>query len=121
MFTDAIKKARENLVDVDRDRCIKTHSWDQRTITIALTGSAIAREVDNAISYFRNALDEKKEILVDLSKTQFVDPRFFGLFLMVRKQLLSPGNGLRFTGVIPRIKRIFCLNGFEFLLDASTW
>ena len=95
------------------------HSEDQRTITIGLTGSAIARQVDKAISYFRVALKEKKEILIDLSKTRVVDPRFFGLFLMVRKQLLSQGNGLKFTGVTPRIKRIFRLNGFEFLLHSE--
>ena len=92
---------------------------DQRTITIGLVGSAITQQVDNAISYFRLALNANKEILIDLSKTKFVDPRFFGLLLMVRKQLLSQGNGLRFTGATPRIKRMFRLNGFEFLLHAQ--
>jgi N-acetylglucosaminyldiphosphoundecaprenol N-acetyl-beta-D-mannosaminyltransferase len=92
------------------------HREDHQAVTIGLTGAAIARQVDHAISYFRAALDRNKAVLIDLSKTRVVDPRFFGLFLMVRKQLLSQGNSLQFTGVTPRIKRMFRLNGFEFLL-----
>ena len=92
---------------------------DYQTITIGLSGAAIARQVDKAISYFRSALDKNKEIQIDLSHTRSVDPRFFGLFLMLRKQLLSQGNCLHFTGATPRIKRIFRLNGFEFLLPAE--
>ena len=95
------------------------HREDHQTVTIGLTGAAIARQVDKAISYFREALDKNKEILIDLSKTKTVDPRFFGLFLMLRKQLLSQGNSLQFTGVTPRTKRMFRLNGFEFLLPAE--
>ena len=95
------------------------HREDHQTVTIGLTGAAIARQVDKAIAYFREALDKNKEILIDLSKTKIVDPRFFGLFLMLRKQLLSRGNSLQFTGVTPRTKRMFRLNGFEFLLPAE--
>ena len=94
-------------------------SEDPHTVTIGLTGAAIARQVDKAIGYFRAALERNKKILIDLSQTRVIDPRFFGLFLMVRKELLSQGNTLHFTGVTPRIKRIFRLNGFEFLLPAE--
>ena len=95
------------------------HSEDLQAVTIGLTGAAIARQVDKAIGYFRAALERNKEVLVDLSQTRVIDPRFFGLFLMVRKQLLLQGNTLQFTGVTPRMKRVFRLNGFEFLLPAE--
>ena len=41
-----------------------------RSVTIGLTGAAIARQVDQAISYFRAALDRNKEV----SDRPFQDP-----------------------------------------------
>jgi N-acetylglucosaminyldiphosphoundecaprenol N-acetyl-beta-D-mannosaminyltransferase len=89
---------------------------DLAQMTIALSGSATERHVDKAIACFRNALTSNKHINLDVSNAQSVDPRFFGLFLMVRKQLSSRGKELRFTGVTPQMRRIFQRNRFEFLL-----
>jgi N-acetylglucosaminyldiphosphoundecaprenol N-acetyl-beta-D-mannosaminyltransferase len=90
---------------------------DLARVTIALSGSATEGHVDKAISCFRNALASNKHINLDVSNTQSVDPRFFGLFLMVRKQLASRGRDLRFTGVTPQMRRTFQRNRFEFLLS----
>jgi N-acetylglucosaminyldiphosphoundecaprenol N-acetyl-beta-D-mannosaminyltransferase len=89
---------------------------DLTSVTLGLSGAAVALHADRAIHHFRDALNTGKQITVDVSKTRSVDPRFFGLFLMVRRQLASQGKQLRFTGVSPRIRRIFRLNKFDFLL-----
>jgi N-acetylglucosaminyldiphosphoundecaprenol N-acetyl-beta-D-mannosaminyltransferase len=89
---------------------------DLTSVTLGLSGAAVVLHADKAIQQFRNALNTRKQITVDVSKMLSVDPRFFGLFLMVRKQLASQGRQLRFTGVSPGIRRLFRLNRFEFLL-----
>jgi N-acetylglucosaminyldiphosphoundecaprenol N-acetyl-beta-D-mannosaminyltransferase len=90
---------------------------DHGSVTIVLSGAAVAAHVDGAIEQLRDALDSGKRMIVDVSDTQYVDARFFGLFLMVRKQLASRGEKLLFTGASPGLLRIFRLNRFEFLLS----
>lgn len=89
---------------------------DDRSIVVSLSGPAVSRNVDAAVDCFRTALGAEKDIVVDCSRISIVDPRFVGLFLMVRKQLLARGQGLRFRDVPPAIGRSFRLNGFDFLL-----
>ena len=89
---------------------------DLTLVTLGLSGAAISSNVDQAIVRFRDALNTGKQITIDLSKIRSVDPRFFGLFLMVRKQLANQGRHLGFTAVSPRIRRIFRLNRFDYLL-----
>jgi N-acetylglucosaminyldiphosphoundecaprenol N-acetyl-beta-D-mannosaminyltransferase len=86
------------------------------SVTLKLSGAAISSNVDEAIIRFKKALDTGKQIRVDLSKIQSVDSRFFGLFLMIRKQLTHRGRQLEFTGVSPGVRRIFRLNRFDYLL-----
>jgi N-acetylglucosaminyldiphosphoundecaprenol N-acetyl-beta-D-mannosaminyltransferase len=90
---------------------------DHGSVTIALSGAAVAAHVDVAIEQLREALDSGKRLTVDVSNTQYVDARFFGLFLIVRKQLASRGQKLLFTGASAGLRRIFRLNRFEFLLS----
>jgi N-acetylglucosaminyldiphosphoundecaprenol N-acetyl-beta-D-mannosaminyltransferase len=90
---------------------------DNASVTLALSGPAIIMHADKAVQHFRNALNTGKQITVDISNTSGVDSRFFGLLLMVRKQLASQGKQLRFTGISPRVRRIFRLNRFEYLLS----
>ena len=49
-----------------------------------------------------------------------LDPRFFGLLLMVRKQLRRRGQDLRFIEVPSTITRVFRRNGFEFLFPTGS-
>lgn len=89
---------------------------DHSFVTLAMSGSAITPYVDFAIEQFRQALSAEKPMIVDVSNTQEIDPRFFGLLLMVRKLLVSRRQTLTFRGVSPSLRRIFRLNRFEFLL-----
>jgi N-acetylglucosaminyldiphosphoundecaprenol N-acetyl-beta-D-mannosaminyltransferase len=92
---------------------------DDKVVGIKLSGPAIARHVDAAITCFRNALDAQKPIVIDMSQITMIDPRFFGLLLMLRKQLLSRADRMTFSGVNPRTLKAFRMNGFGFLLDAQ--
>jgi N-acetylglucosaminyldiphosphoundecaprenol N-acetyl-beta-D-mannosaminyltransferase len=90
---------------------------DHGSVTVALSGAAIAAHVDSAIELLRDGLDTGKRMIIDVSNTQHIDARFFGLFLMVRKQLANRGQTLLFTGASRPLRRIFRLNRFEFLLS----
>lgn len=89
---------------------------DGASVTLVLSGAAVSLNVDKAIIQFRNALSTGKQVTVDLSNINSVDARFFGLFLMVRKQLSKNGMQLRFSGVSSGIRRMFRLNRFDYLL-----
>jgi N-acetylglucosaminyldiphosphoundecaprenol N-acetyl-beta-D-mannosaminyltransferase len=90
---------------------------DDHSVVVQLFGLAIAVHIDEAIGAFREALGKKKAIDVDVSGASMFDPRFFGLLLMVRKQLRRRGQALRFIEVPPAISRAFRWNRFEFLLS----
>ncbi len=100
------------------DLLVSVHEGPAMT-TLHLSGAAVFSNVDQAVGPFRTALSTGKPITIDVSKTTSVDPRFFGLFLMVRKRLAAQGRQISFTGMSPRIRRIFRLNRFEFLLEGE--
>jgi N-acetylglucosaminyldiphosphoundecaprenol N-acetyl-beta-D-mannosaminyltransferase len=93
-------------------------SEDSKTLCLRLSGPAINRHIDKAITSFRNALGTRKAISIDLSGASAVDARFFGLFVMLRKEASLRGHALQFVNPPPRIRRKFRRNGFEFLLEA---
>ena len=90
---------------------------EAHAVIVHLSGLAIAVHADEAIKAFWQALGKEKPIDVDVSRIRLLDPRFFGLLLMVRKQLRKRGRALCFIGVSPAIIRVFRLNGFEYLLS----
>lgn len=87
------------------------------TCTVFLAGDAVAQNVDQAISHFRNALNGRKQLIVDISEVRSIDSRIFGLLLMVKKILASRGMRLSFVGASAELRRTFRLNRFEFLLS----
>jgi N-acetylglucosaminyldiphosphoundecaprenol N-acetyl-beta-D-mannosaminyltransferase len=91
----------------------------QRSVVISLIGHATKTYATDAIAYFRGVLAENRSVVIDLSKTKTIDPRFFGLLLMLRKRLRRSGRGLSFIGSSKRTTRLFHLNGFAFLLKPS--
>ena len=97
------------------DLSIRSHE-EPASVILELSGAATAPNAEKAIQSFRRALQAGKQIIVDVSGTRSVDPRFFGLFLMLRKQLAGQGRQLTFVGVSPPVRRIFRLNKFDFLL-----
>ena len=86
-------------------------------VTLRLYGSATAQHVDQAVSIFREAVKVKKAIVIDLSETRAIDARFFGLLLMLRKQLKGQGARLTFSGASSRLTRMFRRSGVNFLLS----
>jgi N-acetylglucosaminyldiphosphoundecaprenol N-acetyl-beta-D-mannosaminyltransferase len=93
----------------------KTHT--DQSVIVSLSGVASEKQISPAISLFEDALSYEKNIVVDLSNVQLIDARFFGLFLMLRKELRDRRGKLVFTGVSRSIQKIFRLNGLDFLLS----
>ena len=99
-----------------RDLLIKTSRNDQ-SIMISLCGAATEKHIRKAVSCFEEALRGQQNVIIDLSDTCLIDPRFFGLLLMLRKQLKGQGAHLIFTGVSTAIERVFRINEVGFLLS----
>jgi N-acetylglucosaminyldiphosphoundecaprenol N-acetyl-beta-D-mannosaminyltransferase len=92
----------------------------QGLAVVGLVGFATKMHVLKSIAFFRSLLVERCDVAVDISQTRAIDPRFFGLLLMFRKELKKEGKVLKFTGVSKRNRRIFRLNAFEFLLESDS-
>jgi N-acetylglucosaminyldiphosphoundecaprenol N-acetyl-beta-D-mannosaminyltransferase len=88
-----------------------------QSVLVKLSGCAIKRHIDAAITCFQSALDTRKLIVVDVSNISAIDPRFFGLLLMLRKRSVRQGSGLELVNATSRVRTTFRLNGFEFLLS----
>jgi N-acetylglucosaminyldiphosphoundecaprenol N-acetyl-beta-D-mannosaminyltransferase len=102
----------------DWDLVITQHHGDE-SVTVSLVGSATARYVDKIIAAFRDAIAVKKRIMIDFTNTRAIDARFLGLLLMIRKKLRDDGSGPVLIGLSPELRRIFRLNGLEFLLSSD--
>ena len=96
-----------------------TQTHGSESVTVSLSGSAIAQHVDKIIPVFREAIATKKRIIIDFYHTRLVDTRFLGLLLMLRKKLTVSGVSLIFIGLSPGLERIFRLNGLGFLLSGD--
>jgi N-acetylglucosaminyldiphosphoundecaprenol N-acetyl-beta-D-mannosaminyltransferase len=88
--------------------------------TVVLAGYALEHHVTKAIAAFREAIDNGNLLTVDVSRLRSIDPRFFGLLLMARKQMVARGGRLQIIGASARIRRAFRLNRFDFLLNSSS-
>ena len=92
----------------------------QGSVAVGLVGSATKMHVMKSVALFRSLLVDRCDVALDVSQMQSIDPRFFGLLLMLRKGLGKHGKVLRFTGVSKRTRRAFWLNGFDFLLESDS-
>src|SRR5580704_14890543 len=61
-----------------QDLLIKT-SQDHHSIVISLCGVATETHIGKAISCFREAITGRRNVIIHLSDTRFIDARFFGL------------------------------------------
>jgi N-acetylglucosaminyldiphosphoundecaprenol N-acetyl-beta-D-mannosaminyltransferase len=96
-----------------------SHSENDRSVTFTIYGYATARQAPAAIEYFARLLNGKRQFIVDLTNTHAIDARFFGLLLMLRKQLQNRGCGLTITGASGALKNSFKQNGVGQLLTIS--
>jgi N-acetylglucosaminyldiphosphoundecaprenol N-acetyl-beta-D-mannosaminyltransferase len=93
---------------------------NRESVMISLYGVAVEQHVAKAISCLREGLTgRQKAIIIDLSDTQVIDSRFFGLLLMLRKRLRGQGASLKFIGASRTIARLFHLNELGFLLASD--
>jgi N-acetylglucosaminyldiphosphoundecaprenol N-acetyl-beta-D-mannosaminyltransferase len=99
----------------EKDLLIKKQR-DGRSIQVGLIGAATEKHVAEAASCFRDALEDRQDIVVDLSGTRLIDARFLGLLLMLRKHLRRQGAKLTITNAPPPVARIFRLSELEGLL-----
>jgi len=89
---------------------------DHKSVILSINGAAIAQNVGNALPYFKDAAGASKDVVINFTDTRLIDARFIGLLLMLNKLLKRQQLHLTFTGISPRIARIFRLHGFGFLL-----
>ena len=90
------------------------------SVTISLNGDATERHIAEAVAGFRETLTgTNKVVVIDLSRTRVIDGRFFGLLLMLRKQLKGQGAEMTFIGASTAMKRMFRLNELGCLLSSE--
>lgn len=83
---------------------------------LVLSGAAVGESVDRLLPFANEAENEHRAVTIDLSDLNDADGRFFGLLLGLRARLAKRGLELHLAGISPRMRRIFRLNRFEFLL-----
>ena len=93
---------------------------DESRVVLQVSGDAVAQYLGYAIGRFDAALRLARPLVIlDFSAVRDIDQRFFGLMLMLRKSLQRRGATLRIAGLSDQVRRLFRLNGLEFLLDAK--
>jgi N-acetylglucosaminyldiphosphoundecaprenol N-acetyl-beta-D-mannosaminyltransferase len=128
LFRLLLTRALPLAVELRRHRSTarKDHAFRVRTllseqsVTLRLSGHGTEANIARAIVYFRNAVNlGKARMVVDLGQLDFVDARFLGLLLMVRKQLSARGARLQLIGASRRVTRLFRLNELGYLISAE--
>jgi N-acetylglucosaminyldiphosphoundecaprenol N-acetyl-beta-D-mannosaminyltransferase len=87
------------------------------TSVVNLSGQTNVRNVDLLIRATENLMPFEKDVRLDLSRLTYVDARFFGLILVLRKILARAGRRLFISGLTRRMTLLFKLNGFAFLIS----
>lgn len=95
------------------DLIVTTSTCGHDFVTVSLSGSATARCVHKVIPVLRKAIATNKKITLDFSNIRAIDARFLGLLLMLSKKQKSTGVIVVYAGLIPRLSKIFNLNGFD--------
>jgi N-acetylglucosaminyldiphosphoundecaprenol N-acetyl-beta-D-mannosaminyltransferase len=88
------------------------------SVAISLIGHATKTHAAEAVACFRGVLTKRRNVVIDFSETKTIDSRFFGLLLMLKKELANSGRSLSCAGSSKRITRLFYLHGFAFLLKS---
>jgi N-acetylglucosaminyldiphosphoundecaprenol N-acetyl-beta-D-mannosaminyltransferase len=96
---------------------VVSETQNQGSIIIKLSGIALAGNSEQACASFESAVKSGKAIVLNLSELRFVDSRFLGLLMMLRKHLRCQGTSLRITGMAGRLAKIFRLNGLDWQLS----
>jgi N-acetylglucosaminyldiphosphoundecaprenol N-acetyl-beta-D-mannosaminyltransferase len=90
---------------------------DAESVVLALAGDATAATISRATAGFQQALLIARPLVVlDLAAVRYLDQRFLGSMLMLRKALHRGGGRLLLVRVSRRVRRLFELNEVAFLL-----
>ena len=89
------------------------------SVILSIEGVATAAGIEHAIAGFQRAIAGAKDVVINFANTGLIDARFLGLLLMLNKTLKRQRRHLTFTGVSPRLERLFRLHGFAFLLGTK--
>jgi N-acetylglucosaminyldiphosphoundecaprenol N-acetyl-beta-D-mannosaminyltransferase len=89
-----------------------TLSDSPTAVTLSVAGFCTRDAVENTASILRTVVHSRKRLILDFSKARLVDARFLGLMLMLQKTMMLNGSELIFSGVSPRLGRLFKLHGF---------
>jgi anti-anti-sigma regulatory factor len=84
---------------------------------LGLVGFRHGSGLDKAIASFRASADSRRRVIINFSALRFIDSRFFGDLLMLRKCLQEHEMPLQFIGQTPRVTRLFRLHRAEYLLS----
>jgi N-acetylglucosaminyldiphosphoundecaprenol N-acetyl-beta-D-mannosaminyltransferase len=88
---------------------------DAESVVLALAGDAASASIAHAKAGFQQALLVARPLVVlDLAAVRYVDQRFLGLLLMLRKALHQGGGRLLLVGASRRVRRLFELNEVAF-------
>jgi N-acetylglucosaminyldiphosphoundecaprenol N-acetyl-beta-D-mannosaminyltransferase len=97
-------------------KLIIEQSHGSSSVNLRFSGFATDEHVEEATARFREAMMNKKKVVIDLANTLGIDARFLGLLLMVRKNLKGRGLSLEIAGASAEMEKTFRLNGASYLL-----
>lgn len=93
---------------------------NQGSATIRLCGDTTEAHIERAIASFQQTLaGDNKNVVIDLSRVRYIDGRFFGALLMLRKRLKERDAKLGFVGAGLSTQMMFRLNDLSFLLGSQ--
>jgi N-acetylglucosaminyldiphosphoundecaprenol N-acetyl-beta-D-mannosaminyltransferase len=84
---------------------------------LVITGVILDPLSSKIRSLFRQISAQNKNVKVDLTNAEYLDFGFFGLLLMLKKNLDHQGLKMELTGVQPSMKKLLNWNGLTYLVN----
>ncbi|NTV94215.1 MAG: WecB/TagA/CpsF family glycosyltransferase [Thiobacillus sp.] len=88
-------------------------------VRMVLEGSAPDVPTAPMRDVFRQAASLRTDVVVDLTKAEYLSPAFFGLLMVLKKHTDANGRLLRIQGVSDVLQRQFYWNAVDFLLGGE--
>jgi len=90
------------------------------SVTLKISGAATDRSVPVMVPILSELMLDGRDLTLDFHEVSDVDPRFFGLLMMIRKVLHQNDRNVKVINVTSHVRRLFRLNGVGYLLDVET-
>jgi N-acetylglucosaminyldiphosphoundecaprenol N-acetyl-beta-D-mannosaminyltransferase len=84
--------------------------------TISISGSCFHDTLEPLRAVFSEQVENSRNVIVNLAAVPMVDAAFLGLCLVLKKHVNRAGGKLSFSGLNPKVIRVFHWNCVEFLL-----